>query len=728
MLKRIAILILLLTPSFLRGQSIVPVVGGIATVDASTCPSPAGPIACSFQITMTGTTTLSLINARGSLNLYFVNTGAFTLNWPSTVTSPPTVAASTTTLVSLNYNASLGSWFISSGSSSGGGITQVTTLPGTCTATSAVVQLTVAPFGEYLPQIMPGSSTCAYVISPQPGVGIFPTSYGAHADVEVVTDGTVTNGSNNVASGASDIAFTSADTGKDCFSTTGGGPVLGHVTGKLSMTEGTFTFVSAHAGTCSGTANANASGTNTNFFFWATNDTAAMTAAYTAATPASGPCNGLFLPAHLMLVTTNMGSNAAATCGINTTGNNEGFSIQGIGIQSSGFLMGPNFNFATQCTPNNACMFQAPGKNFTNFIIWGGERGDCPAAANGTTLLATNSDDHYLSLLLVGWCASNANASTTGVQSINAGYGGNLQFVIMDGFGSIGFNSSATSATGVTGSNFSDNGQFAFTCSGRIRSIGNFFGDTNQNTGDVQINSGCIMNSTGDSSYQASATNQILMTVNTGGRINLVNDQFFESASTTSSALLIEGGIVNCSFCNLSGGGGTGVDWGFGGASPGGTFNDWGGSKWWSGKVVTNGSTTLSTYNLGGNITMVGSGSGTCTSSATLGMFNLGENALATCTSTTVNLGQSAKAPGTVYGIQGIAGTGGVAGDVFQLTKNGTPVASFTATIGTGTNIIAFPVTVANFVQGDVLGCQLTTGAADTLANVKCILILNYQT
>jgi hypothetical protein len=70
---------------------------------------------------MTGTTTLSLINARGSLNLYFVNTGAFTLNWPSTVTSPPTVAASTTTLVSLNYNASLGSWFASSGSSSGSG-------------------------------------------------------------------------------------------------------------------------------------------------------------------------------------------------------------------------------------------------------------------------------------------------------------------------------------------------------------------------------------------------------------------------------------------------------------------------------------------------------------------------------------------------------------------------------------------------------------------------------
>jgi hypothetical protein len=119
-MKKILLLALLyMVPSVMRAQTIITPVGGVATVDASTCTS--SP--CAFQITLTANVTLNLINARGSLDIYFTenNVGGFTVTWPATVVSPPsiTTTANITTLVNIKFNSSLGQWYVASSGSGG---------------------------------------------------------------------------------------------------------------------------------------------------------------------------------------------------------------------------------------------------------------------------------------------------------------------------------------------------------------------------------------------------------------------------------------------------------------------------------------------------------------------------------------------------------------------------------------------------------------------------------
>src|SRR5208337_2656055 len=124
-MKRLLLLLLLVTgiAGLTQAQTIVTPVGGIATVDASTCFT--GPSnACTFKIILTAATSVVINNARGSqpLSIIFTEnaTGGWAVTWPANVPSNPSVAttANTSTLISLLFDSVSGTWLPSSSSGS----------------------------------------------------------------------------------------------------------------------------------------------------------------------------------------------------------------------------------------------------------------------------------------------------------------------------------------------------------------------------------------------------------------------------------------------------------------------------------------------------------------------------------------------------------------------------------------------------------------------------------
>src|SRR5208283_5843005 len=123
-MKRLLLLLLLVTgiAGLTQAQTIVTPVGGIATVDASTCFT--GPSnACTFKIILTAATSVVINNARGSqpLSIIFTEnaTGGWAVTWPANVPSNPilTTTANTSTLISLLFDSVSGTWLAVSSSS-----------------------------------------------------------------------------------------------------------------------------------------------------------------------------------------------------------------------------------------------------------------------------------------------------------------------------------------------------------------------------------------------------------------------------------------------------------------------------------------------------------------------------------------------------------------------------------------------------------------------------------
>jgi hypothetical protein len=119
-----------------------------------------------------------------------------------------------------------------------------------------------------------------------------------------------------------------------------------------------------------------------------------------------------------------------------------------------------------------------------------------------------------------------------------------------------------------------------------------------------------------------------------------------------------------------------------------------------------------------GPATLQGSCSGTATSSSTLGLYGLGQQAALTCTSTTVSLGQTMTTSGTLEGIIVTATHAGVnaSSGVVTVLKNGSAT-TITCTIGTGTSCADFAHATA-YALGDVISVQFTTQTSEVLAGV----------
>ena len=130
-----------------------------------------------------------------------------------------------------------------------------------------------------------------------------------------------------------------------------------------------------------------------------------------------------------------------------------------------------------------------------------------------------------------------------------------------------------------------------------------------------------------------------------------------------------------------------------------------------------------------GNNMLTGSCQGTATSSATLGLYGLGQFANPACTSTVVNLGVpvfQVPLSGSINGLRCTATHAGVSassGVVTVLKNNSTTVTSgpITCTIGTGTSC----TDVAHYdipAVGDVYSIKFTTQGSEVLAGVQCTL------
>ena len=181
--------------------------------------------------------------------------------------------------------------------------------------------------------------------------------YFAYVDTKYITDASWTP-SNPVAvtCSNSDCSFVSADTGKACFWLPG------------ATTEGTFTYVSAQAGTCSGGTGSTVTANGT--FAWGHDDTTNLDNARTAelALPNCGP---LYLPPGNMMINAGVGnSNVPTNClkGSAYTGEFTMPSVIGSGgaeFQSTTLIPAPGFNFSTCYV--NGCFFEAENANGGSF-------------------------------------------------------------------------------------------------------------------------------------------------------------------------------------------------------------------------------------------------------------------------------------------------------------------------------------------------------------------------
>ncbi len=130
------------------------------------------------------------------------------------------------------------------------------------------------------------------------------------------------------------------------------------------------------------------------------------------------------------------------------------------------------------------------------------------------------------------------------------------------------------------------------------------------------------------------------------------------------------------------------------------------------------------TGNFNPSVPLVAVGTGTCSPSATLGLYPLGQTTGTPCTSTTLTQGLLLKQSQVVLGISVTAGTAGVNASSGVVTvKNGASATAITCTIGTN-NICQDFSHPTPFSATSSVVVQVTTQAAETLANLTVTLYL----
>lgn len=552
----VLLLVLLGAGGSLFAQNLIFPVAGVVTVDVSPAKAPYEVFvnAVVTSVVFTNQTPGQIVTV-----LFLQDSTGHAVTFGGNILNACTVTATANALTScqFQYDARTVQWTGLGGG--GGSITSVGSLPATCTpGVTAPVQLSVAPFAIYYCSSLNVFSSTADVLR---GV----SCSNCKADLQDVFDATITNGSSTVTTSGGDIAFTSADTGKSCFATSGGtGGVLAHTTGKLSMAQGTFTFTTAHTGTCT-TANANASGIANNIFIWASNDAAALTSAYSIVNQAGAVCGTFILPAHPFFTDTNFGAAANALCHEQISGGvDTGLAVFGFGLLSSLMVIGPNFD-PTTCTggTGNTCFFGGPGMSLQNFGIWGGERGDCPSTFNGKTFLSFGNDTNISYVLGVGWCAGNTNTST----GLSTTFGGAAQRISLDGFGNSSLNVSTFAP--ITNSFFGDSTN-GVTSSGIFMSNTNDFADVVGAGAEIfvtggsfqSVNDACIVISSGATLIGlrvesatarlinmdcdvSNSTGTLSAWAHTGGTISALNSIFKSGSSAGSDLLISVSGVFN---------------------------------------------------------------------------------------------------------------------------------------------------------------------------------------
>lgn len=560
----------------------------------------------------------------------------------------------------------------------------------------------------------------------------------AKFDVKMCFDGTVTNGSPNIAS-AGQCQFVAADVGKKIFVTSlCSGAVCGFGQGTTAITIlpstqvtvatiGTVTDATHVIAACTSpgncaSPNASSSGTaGSAVIVYGSDDTTSLNAAWNAALLFAG-CATLHLPSGAAFFNDKIFFNKTPSTVCQNADNIHTLSqvallaysltVQGEGHGNTYLIPTPDFVYA-DCSP--ACIgggaqgvlwrdlsISGFGQSLLGagiatggalFSVSGGNGGGGLMHVDFSHWASRNSPQingiivpQYSQLSNVdctnfgGYCATSAGNQNISVENSHFG-GGGFGCWFQAGGGIV--NSANNIWDGPTqGNNCMDiAGQFN-SANDRLEPITGVSGGN-----DVVVRSGGVLtatNFTDNSGVAASLTLQVL----SGGTAKLLNWRATVAHTTA---------ISNA-----------------------GTLIDLGGNSF-NGALINTAATAV--WRADGHSVM-GACTGVVTASSTLGLFGTGPNVtLTTCTSTTIGSGTVMQASGTLRNLTVTATAAGVNGSsgVVTVLKNGA-TQTITCTLGT-TTFCNDPTNTVAYVAGDLISLQFTTQAADTLAGVKAYVV-----
>ena len=572
-----------------------------------------------------------------------------------------------------------------------------------------------------------------------------------HADAQYVTDAT-SNSTTTVTCPNSDCNFTSADVGKTVWATTQGtGAGVGYLLYTTYVCPVTTIATVNSAQSITLNLACTASGTGNVVLIWGTKDGAALQ------TAAGNGCNTLYLPQGMILDDQPfMNHSSHTTCSRGLGGPSGAIIGPGGSEQGATLIITPDFNYAG-CTgiggTHGVCI--GSDAQFIGYVnIWGtgltsASNTNCPTT--GITFIAPDSRSGWMDAVdLAGICPGAATFDGIVMNNPDA-------FLDEGGAQEVGTSACVAFANGVQSRgndchNLDVSGGIGMAVYGKLVDFGSFelagvviegagynmqsFGTTIVNSGSVpaiEVKSGGTWSSLGD--FVSSTTSNVnALLLDSGGTAQSCGTRF-SAPSSAGYAINVSGSwLSDGDYVGLDGtasAGGMVVNSGgsvatrntqFKGSttaiSQGGTVLDQGGNTVAGGAVQSNSSTVWT-----GPQILNGACSGTATSSATLGLYGLGEAAATTCTSTTVNLGVPLSRSGTLYDLNITATHAGVnaSSGVVTVLKNGSAT-TLTCTVGTGTACADTTHSVA-YAVGDIISVQFTTQTSEVLAGVKATVV-----
>jgi hypothetical protein len=599
------------------------------------------------------------------------------------------------------------------------GIQFLASLPVLCTpGVTPSVQLSVPPYQVYYCSstntwsVVGGSSLPANSPGiPQANGNIYyATNYGVKADAQAVFDAVCSNGSNIITSATAHFqTIAKIHVGETMWTVSGAGQG-----GVQSMAKTTVQSIDSDSQIHS-VANGNANCGAAQALVWGDDDTGALNTAWTAVLSSLNCTATLQLPNGMMMIS---GAIANTKPPVTSPCIAELLSpaIKGVSWQSTAFLPTPDFDLTT-CSgagKDNSCFgigisemddFQVIGMGIPTTTVSGTTATifhlHSPMAMHNMSCQNWAYNDpnvtNVLNDLSISWslfgqyfgCGGQgptfSNAAIAGTIIGSYAGAGNTQPILVQS-ASPGLDYFSNSFTGGGG---------ASPCGVIASGFGHFFGLATgyDETGAGQlfcVDGGTVSLVGGVMHHNQSTAGRFALRASAGGNISLCNyriddtgtGEFAITVDSTSSLYSCGNNFINGAI-NIT---------------PGGI---------WIGPEANNGFCT-----------------GTATSSATLGLYALGENTVTTCTSTTTNLGVPARKSGNITGLNVTASHAGVnsSSGVFTVLVNGV-ASTVTCTVGTGTNCqdnTHFPS--VNF--GDIISIQFTTQAAEVLAGIKAQVIL----
>jgi len=541
----------------------------------------------------------------------------------------------------------------------------------------------------------------------------------------------MTSGSHTLTTVPSEVPFTSSDIGsviwgtnQGCEGTNGQSNVgfVGFQGTIATVVDGhTITFTGpASIISCDGTTGSG----GCEIAWYKTDQTTFVQAAYNALMASANgySCGLLIFPSGFIPITAPILAPAGSLCGVNPNGNftspQEGYGVQGMGQNSTVFLIDPIFDAAIGGGSDGKClMFCPPAASNTGQMYLSDFRLD--GGGNRTVLNGDNKEIFY--------CPQNAVIRNVGIQLWGNGNTNLAPFLsppqsFLNGglqlFDNVTVNNGGTNCGSFPG------GQnlYMYNCgnpvnafigspgaAASVNSVNSYFGN---GPGGGLVCDG-VWNSVNDSiGTIGGQTYSITAATGCSAHLSGASIGTFPNAPSATFSLSGVGGAVYLRDSRIATPGGSQ----FINSGAVGTFIDEGGNS---------GIASATTIFSGGaglfipNQSIGGSCSGVATASSTLGLYDTGQNVSEiTCISTAIGSGKVMDRVGTVAVLQAKASIGGVAASsgVVTVLKNGSTT-TLTCTFGTGTSCVDGTHKVT-FSAGDRISIQFTTQGSETLASV----------